>query len=189
MMDRVDEIPARLKYAKVEREQRHLLDAVPKRAKVVPARVIHDRYLIGTRLRLRRLEEPGLDPVLKLGQKIRLAGPVPTAVAHTTMYLDREEYEALAALPANELHKSRRVVSKHGSTFAVDEFHEKLEGLVLAEIDIGQQGPALPGLPIECVAEVTGDERFTGGRLAATGPGELSMLLREYMGRPPRPSY
>jgi CYTH domain-containing protein len=180
-MDSVDEIQARLKYARVEREQRFLLAAVPEHAKLAPARLIHDRYLIGTRLRLRRLEEPGHEPVLKLGQKIRVAGQTPAVVAHTTVYLARDEYDALAAIPAEELDKSRRVVSEGGTTFAIDEFLGKLEGLVLAEVDVGELGPALAEPPVPCVADVTDDERFTGGRLAATGPAGLSILLREFM--------
>jgi CYTH domain-containing protein len=118
---------------------------------------------------------------MKLGQKIRVAGPAPLAVAHTTVYLDRDEYDALAALPAAELHKSRRVVSEGSTTFAIDEFLGQLEGLVLAEFDVGGLGPALPPPPVPCVADVTEDERFTGGRLAATRAADLSILLREYM--------
>lgn len=80
------------------------------------------------------------------------------AVAHTTMCLDRDGYQALA----------------------VDEFHEELAGLVLAEVDLGEHGSPRPGLPIPFVADVTDDDRFTGGALAATASDALSRLLGEF---------
>lgn len=173
-------MPPSLKYAHVEREQRFLLAAVPAELISVPARAIHDRYLCGTQLRLRVIEGPDHDPVLKLGQKIRMARRAPVAVAHTTMYLDRSDYEALAVIPADELHKTRRVAEIDDTVVAVDEFHKQLAGLVLAEVDLGEHGSPRPGLPIPFVADVTDDERFTGGALAATASDALSRLLGEF---------
>jgi CYTH domain-containing protein len=172
--------PLSMKYAHVEREQRFLLSAVPARLHTVPTRTIYDRYVSGTRLRIRVVEEPGRDPVLKLGQKIRMAGELPMAVAHTTMYLDRDEYEALLAMPAEELRKTRQVIQLNEITVAVDEFQGDLEGLVLAEVDLGENGVPISQLPIPFVAEVTGDERFTGGKLASTRSDVLSSLLKEF---------
>jgi CYTH domain-containing protein len=169
-----------MKYAHIEREQRFLLAAFPAQLYTVPAKTIYDRYVTGTRLRLRAIEEPGRHPILKLGQKIRMAGELPMAVAHTTMYLDRDDYEALAAMPAEELHKSRRVVRLNEIRVAVDEFQGDLEGLVLAEVDLGENGVPISELPIPFLAEVTGDERFTGGKLASTRSDVLSSLLNEF---------
>lgn len=101
------------------------------------------------------------------------------AVAHTTMYLDRNDYEALAVIPADELHKTRRV-AEIDDTVVVDEFHKQLAGLVLAEVDLGEHGSPRPALPIPFVADVTDDERFTGGALAATASDALSRLLGEF---------
>lgn len=176
----MDAVPASMKYAHVEREQRFLLAAVPAQLSTVAARTLRDRYLIGTQLRLRAVERPGHDPVLKLGQKIRMPGEPPVAVAHTTMYLDRRDYDALSAVPAAELHKTRRVLHVAGMAVSVDEFHGDLEGLVLAEIDIGEHGTPVPVLAVPHLSEVTGDDRFTGGKLATTGPVALSRLLSEF---------
>jgi CYTH domain-containing protein len=173
-------MPPSLKYAHVERERRFLLAAVPAALTSVPARAIHDRYLCGTQLRLRVIEVPGHDRVLKLGQKIRMPGEPPPAVAHTTMYLDRDDYDALAVMPADQLYKTRRVAEMNDTIFVVDEFHQQLAGLVLAEVDLGQPGSPLPGLPIPFLADVTDDDRFTGGALAATTSDALSRLLGEY---------
>jgi CYTH domain-containing protein len=173
-------MPTSMKYAHVEREQRFLLTAVPEQLGAVPAKRLYDRYLVGTQLRVRVVEEPGCDPVLKLGQKIRLEGEPPMAVAHTTMYLDRAAYDALLGLPAAELRKTRRVIHLSEMTVAVDEFHGDLEGLVLAEVDLGEDTPPVAQLPIRYLAEVSDDERFTGGMLAVTRPDALSILLSEF---------
>jgi CYTH domain-containing protein len=169
-----------LKYAHVEREQRFLLAALPAEVTSLAARTIRDRYLCGTRLRLRVIEQPGDVPILKLGQKIPMAGEPPMAVAHTTMYLDRADYDALVVVPAQELRKTRRLAELGETTFVVDEFHDQLAGLVLAEVDLGQGGPPLATLPIPSVAEVTTDERFAGGALAALTSDALSELLGEF---------
>jgi CYTH domain-containing protein len=172
--------PLSMKYARVEREQRFLLAAVPAQLNAVPAKIIYDRYVSGTRLRLRVVDDSGRDPILKLGQKIMMAGDLPMAVAHTTMYLDRDDYEALSAMPAQELYKTRREVQLNEITVAVDEFQGDLEGLVLAEVDLGEHGVPISELPIPYLAEVTGDERFTGGKLASTRSDVLSRLLNEF---------
>ena len=87
---------------------------------------------------------------------------------HTTMYLERDEYELLAALGAHVLRKTRHQLEHGGVVMSVDVFHDELEGLVLAEIDFGDDAVAANEFtpPPFCVAEVTTDERFTGGRLA-----------------------
>jgi CYTH domain-containing protein len=169
-----------MKYAKVERERRFLLGQVPPYVAALPARAIHDRYLPGTGLRLRVVDEPGRPTVWKLGQKIRLENTKPMAVAHTTMYLDHAEYGALAVLAAAELSKSRRVILVGGTLVAVDQFHGRLEGLILAEIGLGEPGELGSPLPLPAVAEVTDDERFSGGQLAVTTSEALRQLISEF---------
>jgi CYTH domain-containing protein len=109
-----------------------------------------------------------------------MEGPGPKVVAHTTMYLDRNEYKTLAVLPAAELHKTRWIVIESDTRVAIDKFHGELEGLVLAEVDLGEQGRQLALPPIPAVAEVTEDERFTGGALAATRAHVLAGFLQEF---------
>lgn len=140
-----------LKYAHVERERRFLLTALPD---LTAARVLRitDRYVDGTRLRLRTVEEDGRPVVFKLGQKIRLEGI--STNAHTTMYLSAAEHAGLAHLPGRELRKTRRL--KGHWAFDVHE-----DGLLLAETETAEE-PWFPYL-----REVTDEEEFTGGRLAA----------------------
>jgi CYTH domain-containing protein len=141
------------RYAHPEREQRWLLDTVPRDA--ADPVDIYDRYLVGTRLRLRQAGD-----VYKLGQKIPTA---PDAVALTNVYLSRDEYEVFLVLPARELRKRRRFVTWHDHRIAVDEFTDR--DLVLAEVELVADEPYLP-LPPWAVKDVTGDVAFTGGALA-----------------------
>ena len=172
-----------MKYARWERERRFLL-AGPPADTAGPAAHIQDRYLTGTRLRLRLVQRPGEPVVRKLGQKIREPDSSPPAVAHTSLYLDAAEYAALAGLPAAELTKARTLLYWDGPVLAVDVFTDRLAGLVLAEYDLADYNPAeyesVGWPPVPILAEVTGDERFTGGALARTSPAELRELLASY---------
>jgi CYTH domain-containing protein len=142
---------------------------------------IVDRYVRGTRLRLREVGE-GDDAVLKLGHKVRPDEADPRLVLHTTIYLTRPEFDLLATLPADLLTKQRAWLPAHGGgRIAVDTFEGALAGLVLAEVE-----PADAGTPFDppswVVAEVSSDERFTGGRLATTTRGELHAALADVVG-------
>jgi CYTH domain-containing protein len=149
-----------LKYAVVERERRFLLASLPDG--VTSTKQIVDRYVTGTRLRLREVRDDAGTVTRKLGHKVRLTEG-PAAIACTNFYLDDQEWAVLADLPARLLRKSRHIVHRDGLVIAVDE-HE--DGTLIAEIDDGDQ-PARP-VPdwLDVVADVSDDERWTGSRLA-----------------------
>ena len=149
-----------LKYAVVERERRFLVTRVPDG--VTRPRSIVDRYVVGTRLRLREVREGDGTVVRKLGHKIRMADG-PAEVACTNLYLDDQEWTLLVGLPAQVLRKTRHLVERDGVVVAVD-VHS--DGSVVAEIDHGD-GPrrAVPDwLPV--IREVTDEEVWTGAGLA-----------------------
>lgn len=165
-----------LKYARIERERRFLLAHFPSDAAVVRVRRIMDRYLDGTRLRLRQQIEEGSATIFKLAQKI----PAPAAGAQqgfiTNMYLREEEFRVLAQLPGAEIRKTRYSVPP----FGVDVFEGEHHGLVLAEIEFDSAGEAdALKIPSFVVREVADDERFTGGRLARASREEMETWLRE----------
>lgn len=168
-----------LKYARVERERRWLLGSLPADLPAESTLEITDRYLTGTRLRLRTAVADDGQLVRKLGQKVRL-GEGPEEIACTSMHLDDAEWDLLSALPGRMLRKLRRRVRLHGLTLAVDVFIGHCAGLVLAEVDRGdgadQELP--PGLAP--VAEVTADEAFTGAALAASSRGGVRAAVARY---------
>ena len=149
-----------LKYAVVERERRFLVERVPEG--VVSTRQIVDRYVIGTRLRLREVTDETGRVTRKLGHKVRLQEG-PREIACTSIYLDDAEWELLSALPHRILRKTRYVVQRDGLTVVVDE-HE--DGTLVAEIDDANRPATAPPPWLTVRAEVTDDERWTGAALA-----------------------
>jgi len=67
----------------------------------------------------------------------------------------------------------------HGLTLAVDVFTGELEGLVLAEVDLGEAAELPASRWLSPLDEVTDDERFTGGALASTSREQLRSTLRQ----------
>lgn len=149
-----------LKYAVVERERRFLLRGLPDG--VTTTRTIVDRYVVGTRLRLREVHEEDGTVVRKLSHKVRL-GVGPAEVACTNLYLDDQEWALLVAMPARVLRKTRHLVRRNGLTVAIDE-HE--DGTLVAEIDDGDQVSSLVPVWLDVIEDVSDDERWTGARLA-----------------------
>ncbi|MFE2594293.1 hypothetical protein ACN6LC_000275 [Streptomyces violaceoruber] len=169
------------KYSRVERERRFLLASPPNPSMVTVTRVITDRYVNGTRLRLRRADFADGRCELKLTQKVPvlLSGAIQGLITNT--YLSPAEYDVLASLPATMLSKTRFSVPPLG----VDVFDGRLQGLVLgeAEFTTDEEIQAFAP-PAECVAEVTDDARFAGGCLVQASRQELLGWLAEYGIRP-----
>jgi hypothetical protein len=168
-----------LKYAHVERERRWLLATLPE-LRGIPTEIT-DRYLVGTRLRLRQVVRDR-SVSWKLGHKVRLDADA-SEIACTNFYLDEAEWTALAGLPAQVLHKKRWRVELDRDHVAVDVFGGHLSGLVLAEID---RGSGLDrGLPpsfrlFDVAGEVTSDEAFTGAVLASSTRDGLREAVARY---------
>ncbi|WP_435741680.1 hypothetical protein [Nocardioides sp. SYSU DS0663] len=153
-------MPVPLKYAVVERERRYLLSKLP--TGVASRQEIVDRYLDGTRLRLREVHEEDGTVVRKLGHKVRLTDG-PREVACTNLYLDEVEWALLSSLPARILRKTRYLVPWGRSQVAIDE-HE--DGTLVAEIDDGDEPSACLPDWLDVVRDVTDDESWTGGAIA-----------------------
>jgi CYTH domain-containing protein len=169
-----DRQPGRGRYAHPEREQRWILAGVP--TDVMQVASIVDRYILGTRLRLRR-SESAAGVTYKLGQKVRDDPGSPEMVRLTNIYLAEDEYSALLVLPAAELHKTRSQTRWADRTVAIDRFHGRLDGLVLSEAELSPADPLLP-MPPWAVEDVTNDDRFSGGSLAFATDEAIDALLR-----------
>ncbi|TAL24668.1 MAG: hypothetical protein EPN99_02565 [Frankiales bacterium] len=165
--------PGRGRYARHERERRFLVR--PSVPTGLATRLIEDRYLEGTSLRLRRVTSDGR-AVHKLTQKVRTSHDDPAEVLITNLYLSAEEHQRLAALPGHVIAKTRTVVATTTHEFVVDDFQGQLQGLRLAEVEVDDLAAPLD-LPDWVGAEVTHDDRYSGGSLAALDPGGLDALL------------
>lgn len=153
-------VPGSLNYAVVERERRYLVARVPDG--VTTTKEIVDRYLNGTRLRLREVREGDGTVIRKLGHKVRLTGG-PAEVACTSLYLNDDEWALLSALPARTLRKKRHMVATGEWLIAVDE-HE--DGTLVAEMDDRDEPSSLVPDWLDVVRDVSDDESWTGGGLA-----------------------
>lgn len=165
-------------YARPERERRFLVAGPPDDSRVTTRRAITDRYVDGTRLRLRRTVD--LDDGttrLKLTQKL----PGHPWGVLTTIYLSPAEHAVLEALPAVVLTKERRSAPPLG----YDVFDGPLTGLVLAEVEFAFDADAAAFAPPPDHVEVTGDPRFTGGHLVRADPATVIAAAAALLGRAP----
>jgi CYTH domain-containing protein len=164
------------RYARPEQERRWLVRRLPDLSEAAEAHRIDDRYLAGTRLRLRSVTPLSGGPARhKLGQKVRPDPANPRLVMHTTMYLTADEHQRLSRLPGATLRKVRHVLARDGRRFGVDVFDGRHAGLALVEVELS--GPAQVPAPEFAGPEVTGDERFTGGWLATAPADALAAVL------------
>jgi CYTH domain-containing protein len=161
------------RYSQSEREQRWILEELP-HDRHDPVEIL-DHYLTNTRLRLRRMQSD-TEVVWKLAQKVREQDDLPELVALTNVYLSEKEYLALINLDARVLSKTRWHWNFSGRSLVADELHGQLAGLVLAEVELGLEDERL-ARPPGSIADVTDDNRFSGGTLASLGEQAAADLI------------
>ena len=169
-----------MKYAHLENEFRWLIKGSVDFGEPEKFMEIQDRYIERTNLRLREIHEARMEPLSKLGQKIRVDGLTAKSIACTSLYIEKEEFEILSALPARVLRKSRTKYSSDKLVYSVDTFRDQLEPLVLVEVDIGDASSVKPKIPFDQAIDVTEDNRFTGGQLAKMSSEQLHELLSDF---------
>lgn len=158
------------KYAHIERERRWLVrtGATPEDAATRCIR-IEDRYIDGTRLRLRRMTDLASGAsALKLTRKYDSADPLARPIV--TAYLDAAEYGVLATLPARPIVKRRYEVRSGPHVYWLDRFDGALAGLALAEIEcVDAHDLHAVTLPDWAARDVSHESRYEGGSLARNG--------------------
>jgi CYTH domain-containing protein len=157
------------KYARIEFERRWLVDAAARPSlDGAPSTLIEDRYIVGTRLRLRRMSRPDLGEVKwKLTKKYECDDP--SARPIVTAYLTAAEHASLAALPAHPLRKTRHHLLIDGIWWSLDRFEGPLAGLETIEAEAADEAALAALVPPSWAAkEVTHDARYQCGALAQT---------------------
>ncbi len=171
------------KYERVECERRYLLRKLPPGLSLRDKHTqITDNYITNTRLRLRKSRWPATNEwTLKLTQKHAPAPPDFSRTLITSIYLNEYEYEVFSVFEGNEVRKNRYPYEYEKREFGVDVFLGELRGLVLAEAEFAIDKEMTKFLmPAFAVADVSNDERFTGGRLALCSAVELRGVLEEF---------
>ena len=167
------------RYTRVEYERRFLVAELPQEKPWAVRRMV-DRYIDGTRIRLRQSEgvvDGRPETVLKLTQKIPSTGEGPPGRQGelTSFYLTDEEYNAIKALPAAVIAKTRYSFPPLG----VDVFEGPLEGLLIAEMEFETEADMLAAQPPSyCVKEITTDKDYAGGKLARLSAEQAAALAR-----------
>jgi len=157
------------KYARIERERRYLLQDLPEGlARNDPHVQITDNYITGTRLRIRKVRDPGTNKwTVKFTQKFPIQPNDLSRTLITNTYLNAIEAETLSVFNSNEIRKNRYYFNYDGKKFSVDMFLGDLFGLVLAEVSFETDEELINfPKPDFALAEVTNQEAFSGGRLA-----------------------
>lgn len=158
------------KYAFIERERRWRVDpAARPDLSALPFVLIEDRYLTGTRIRLRRMTDSATaGRALKVTKKYEADDPLARPIV--TIYLTEAEYALLADLPGRSLVKRRYVLQEKEMMFSLDRFLGPLDGLELAEIEL-EDDATLRALraPSWAIRDVSEDARYQGGALAISG--------------------
>jgi CYTH domain-containing protein len=149
-----------------------VLDSVP--PAVADERRITDDYLVGTRLRLRMIQSDS-ETLFKLCQKVRVDLNDGERVKITNFYLSLDEYNLMLSLPSASIVKTRRSFSYGDAVYAIDEFHGRHAGLVLAERELSESEQRHK-TPEFARLEVTSDDRYAGGSLAFASDDELLKL-------------
>lgn len=167
------------KYTRVEYERRFLVSphADWKSAVEPHSKTFEDKYLHGTRLRLRRLTDSDTGRcLLKLNKKSESPSPYFQTVSR--ILLSPEEYELLSGLEGDPLKKVRYYCRYLGRVFSIDVFEGELEGLVLCETEAESLEELMSVQPPAYARrEVTEDPFFTGGNLCRTKRVELLRKL------------
>ena len=157
------------KYARIEFERRWLVDTAARPALdgAFTTR-IEDRYIDGTRLRLRQMSRPDLgETKWKLTKKYECDDPAMRPIV--TSYLTAAEHALFTALPARTMRKTRHHLRLDGRWWSLDVFEGPLAGLELVEIE-ASDAAALAALvpPPWAAKEVTHDARYQCGSLVQT---------------------
>lgn len=153
------------KYARAELERRWLVDPALRPAiDALDFVLIEDRYLSGTRMRLRRMTRSDGWSAYKLTKKYETERPEARPIV--TTYLTEAEHALLANLPGRLLRKNRYYLPHAGLVWSLDLFEGALVGLELAEVEVPDEA-ALAALvpPPWTVREVTHDVRYQCGSL------------------------
>jgi len=170
------------KYSRVEYERRFFVRPESDwRSGLEPGgRTIDDKYLRGTRLRLRVVRDLATDErTVKLTKKAE--SPSPFYRTLSRILLTPAEHRVFERLDGDRLTKVRRHCVQDGRRYAVDEFAGELAGLVLCEVEAAGLDELMRAtIPPFADREVTNDPFFDGANLARTGRAELLAKIASF---------
>ena len=170
------------KYTRVEYERRFLVRPQTdwRNGAEAYSKLFEDKYIQGTRLRLRVLTDTDTGRrIIKLNKKAE--SPSPYFQTISRILLSPDEYQLFDGLAGDRLKKERYYHRHQGRVFSVDVFEGELEGLILCETETdGMEDLMSVQFPAFATHEVTEDPFFTGGNLCRTTRAELLRKLAAF---------
>jgi CYTH domain-containing protein len=160
------------KYASLEIERRWLVDLArcPPFEEGAGVRIT-DRYITGSSLRLRKIEDATEAATYKLCKKYDRMAPLAQPIVN--IYLSGDEFELLDRLPGRVIVKQRH----RYAAGAIDIYRSREAALAIFEVEFEELTLAQAYTPPEFVlVEVTHDPNYSGASLAGsheTGPNVL----------------
>ncbi len=149
----------RYSLPEIERRWRVNPDLLPDLPSL-PKRVITDKYLTYTRLRLRKIESEN-EVVYKLCKKYGKVGPITEPI--TNLYLSEAEYLTLFALEGRLLIRERYTLVFEGHTFSLNlkRTQQGAPAPIILEAEFKSEAEARAAVPPDfCTEEVSNNPRF-----------------------------
>ena len=163
----------------LELEKTYLVRRLPPGLDACPHKEIVDMYIpaAGTHPTLR---------VRKNGDRYEITKKQPAKEGDAseqtehTIKLTKEEYDALAHVRSKRARKIRYIYMYEGVKGEVDVFQDELAGLVLVDFEFADpKKKDAFAMPDFCLADVTQDETFAGGKLCGKKYGDVEERLKE----------
>jgi len=170
------------KYTRVEYERRFLVDTDSGWENLVEpySKLFEDKYISGTRLRLRVLTDSDTGRrLIKLTKKSDSRSPYFRTISR--ILLSPDEHQILDLLDGHRLKKVRYYRNYLDRVFSVDVFEGDLAGLILCETESDDLEDLMSIQPLPIARqEVTEDSFFDGGNLCRVSRQDLMAKLRGF---------
>jgi CYTH domain-containing protein len=162
----------------IELERTYLAKNLPKDLEVYPKKEVFDLYI----------PESHPHPVIRLrknGDKYEMTKKEPVSGSDSsiqeeqTIALEKDEFDALLRVQGRALRKIRYNYKKDGFNFDLDVFKDRLEGLVVVDIEFEKEKDKDSFVaPDFCLKDVTQEKFIAGGMLAGKSYEDIEKNLK-----------
>jgi len=156
-----------MKYGKYEYERTYLLDNnCLKDKKIEGIKKIKDKYIKGTKLRLRKVIEKKKTSY-KLTQKENLIPTKQGVLKINTLYLSKAEFDKLNILDGFEIEKERHIIAIDKIRIGIDKIRLNTKNIFIGEVEFDTELEMTTFImPLSIIKEVTGEQKYSGYEIA-----------------------
>ena len=167
--------------AEIELEFTFLASALPAEIKGITPKRLVDAYIPESGVEHPNLRLRKRGDVMELTKKVPITEGDASAQYETTIQLNEDEFDALAAVSQRRIVKDRYNVTIDGFPAEVDVFQERLKGLVLIDFEFSsEEERAKFKTPAICLADVTQEKFLAGGLLAGKSYDDIANELQAF---------